>query len=196
MSLEEQFAAEADRFAVVVNHEEQYSIWPAPKPLPAGWSEAGKIATKAECLDYIKEVWTDMRPLSLRQQMAEAARQQVSSSITSTHFEPKRSDLVERLSAGVFTVKACVTPETAEDFNRMLNSGYLYLQFTHPGGETRLRVKLDTSRCDLSEADFKSGVGNAHLEGELTLNFVKVRCIADIGIDTRTGEGRLEVLGA
>lgn len=56
-------------YHVVVNGEEQYSIWPAYKPLPAGWREAGKSGLKAECLEHIKTVWTDMRPLSLRRQM-------------------------------------------------------------------------------------------------------------------------------
>lgn len=56
-------------YKVVVNHEEQYSIWPADRELPAGWREEGKSGTKAECLAHIKEVWTDMRPLSLRKQM-------------------------------------------------------------------------------------------------------------------------------
>ncbi len=56
-------------YSVVVNHEEQYSIWPEYKDIPAGWREAGKTGTKKECLDYIETVWTDMRPLSLRQFM-------------------------------------------------------------------------------------------------------------------------------
>jgi MbtH protein len=60
-------------YKVVVNHEEQYSIWPADRDLPLGWREVGKSGTKEECLAYIKEVWTDMRPLSLRKKMEEAA---------------------------------------------------------------------------------------------------------------------------
>jgi MbtH protein len=60
-------------YKVVVNHEEQYSIWPADRELPLGWREVGKSGTKEECLAYIKEVWTDMRPLSLRKKMEEAA---------------------------------------------------------------------------------------------------------------------------
>jgi MbtH protein len=56
-------------YKVVLNHEEQYSIWPADRENPAGWRDDGKKGTKAECLAYIKEVWTDMRPLSLRKQM-------------------------------------------------------------------------------------------------------------------------------
>ncbi|NOT58295.1 MAG: MbtH family NRPS accessory protein [Deltaproteobacteria bacterium] len=57
-------------YKVVVNHEEQYSIWPAGRENPLGWREGGKSGAKTECLAYIKAVWTDMRPLSLRKQMA------------------------------------------------------------------------------------------------------------------------------
>jgi len=60
-------------YYVVVNHEEQYSIWPEYKDIPNGWRAAGKKGLKPECLEYIKEVWTDMRPLSLRRQMEETA---------------------------------------------------------------------------------------------------------------------------
>lgn len=60
-------------YKVVLNHEEQYSIWPIEKDNPLGWRDAGKSGTRAECLVYIKEVWTDMRPLSLRKRMGETA---------------------------------------------------------------------------------------------------------------------------
>lgn len=56
-------------YRVVVNFEEQYSIWPEYKQIPEGWRDAGKSGKKEECLSYINEVWTDMRPLSLRKQM-------------------------------------------------------------------------------------------------------------------------------
>lgn len=59
-------------YTVVINHEEQYSIWPADRELPLGWNTVGTTGTKAECLDYINEVWTDMRPLSLRKHMENA----------------------------------------------------------------------------------------------------------------------------
>lgn len=63
-------------YKVVVNHEEQYSIWFADRELPLGWRAVGKQGLKSECLAYIKEVWTDLRPLSLRKKMEEQARQQ------------------------------------------------------------------------------------------------------------------------
>ena len=60
---------DATVYKVVLNHEEQYSIWPADRENALGWRDGGKSGTKAECLAYIKEVWTDMRPLSLRKWM-------------------------------------------------------------------------------------------------------------------------------
>lgn len=59
-------------YSVVANAEEQYSIWPEYKEIPAGWRAAGKSGTKQECLAYIETVWTDMRPLSLRRRMEAA----------------------------------------------------------------------------------------------------------------------------
>ncbi len=56
---------------VVVNHEDQYSIWPAERELPQGWRKAGKRGPKAECLAWVEEHWTDMRPRSLRKKMKE-----------------------------------------------------------------------------------------------------------------------------
>lgn len=56
-------------YKVVLNHEEQYSIWPAHKANALGWKDAGKSGTKAECLAFVNEVWEDMRPLSLRKAM-------------------------------------------------------------------------------------------------------------------------------
>jgi len=60
-------------YKVVRNEEVQHSIWPADRENPPGWRDAGKQGTKEECLAYVGEVWTDVRPLSLRRQMAEAA---------------------------------------------------------------------------------------------------------------------------
>jgi MbtH protein len=62
---------EEDRtvYTVVRNDEEQYSIWAVGRPVPAGWTEVGRTGPKAECLAFIREVWTDLRPASLRREM-------------------------------------------------------------------------------------------------------------------------------
>jgi MbtH protein len=59
-------------YKVVLNHEEQYSIWPAERENAPGWRDAGQTGTKAECLAHIERLWTDMRPLSLRRRMDQA----------------------------------------------------------------------------------------------------------------------------
>ncbi len=59
------------KYRVVINHEEQYSIWPVDRDVPLGWKPVGFEGSKKECLTYIEEVWTDMRPLSLRKKVAE-----------------------------------------------------------------------------------------------------------------------------
>lgn len=57
-------------YKVVINHEEQYSIWPAERENPLGWRDDGKSGTRMECLSYIQEVWTDLRPLSIRKPLS------------------------------------------------------------------------------------------------------------------------------
>ena len=56
-------------FRVVLNDEEQYSIWPKDRDLPLGWKQEGTEGIKQVCLEHIEKIWTDMRPLSLRQAM-------------------------------------------------------------------------------------------------------------------------------
>ena len=70
MSREEQ--EDTTGHKVVVNHEEQYSIWPADRENAPGWRDAGRSGTRAECLAYIETVWADMRPLSLRKRMGQS----------------------------------------------------------------------------------------------------------------------------
>src|SRR5262252_1545603 len=84
-------------YKVVVNHEEQYSIWPDRKENPLGWNSVGKTGTKAECLAYIKEVWTDMRPLSLRKKMEEIAKNPRPAAPSPRRSKNSEKTLVERL---------------------------------------------------------------------------------------------------
>lgn len=63
-----------DRYQVLRNDEEQYSLWPLDLDVPAGWHAVGKEGTRDECSAYVDEVWTDMRPRSLRERMDKAAK--------------------------------------------------------------------------------------------------------------------------
>ncbi|MWK37148.1 MbtH family NRPS accessory protein [Actinomadura sp. J1-007] len=62
-------------YDVVVNHEEQYSIWPVSRPIPSGWTAVGFQGSKSQVLDHIEKVWTDITPLSVRQALDEARKQ-------------------------------------------------------------------------------------------------------------------------
>jgi uncharacterized protein YbdZ (MbtH family) len=186
-------------YKVVVNHEEQYSIWPADRENPLGWRDAGKTGPKAECLEFVKEVWTDMRPLSLRKKMEEDARRRAEN----PEPEPEASaddepdDLVDRLAREQHPVEVGLRPDkTVEAFQECLNRGYVHIKFTGTRGGTELGVRLDTNACKLTEADFASGQGPVHLEGNLRLNYVDVRCIADIDLKSLSGSGRLERVAA
>ncbi|HVR21737.1 MAG TPA: MbtH family protein [Candidatus Polarisedimenticolia bacterium] len=59
-------------YCVVMNSEEQYSLWPADRHIPLGWRTVGTTGSREECIAYIKETWVDMRPLSVRRQMSQS----------------------------------------------------------------------------------------------------------------------------
>lgn len=178
-------------YKVVLNEEEQYSIWPEYKGNPLGWKDAGKVGPKAECLAYIKEVWTDMRPLSLRRTMEEMARNPPPPPPPDLN-RPKEKSLVDKLCEGDHPVEVGQRPErTVKLFKEAIDRDYVHVKFTDTRGGTELGVRLDRDACDFSEADFENVTGHVQLEGGLVLDYVKVRCIADIDLKTLEGKGHL-----
>jgi uncharacterized protein YbdZ (MbtH family) len=179
-------------YKVVVNHEEQYSISPEHKANPPGWRDAGKSGLKAECLDYVKEVWTDMRPLSLRKKMEELAKNPPPPTPPPDPNAPREKSLVERLCEGDHAVEVGLRPEkTLKLFKEAIDRDYVHIKFTQTKGGTELGFRLDRSTSDFSAADFENGVGTVHVEGNLTLDYVKVKCVADIDLSMLEGKGRL-----
>ena len=179
-------------YKVVVNHEGQYSIWPVDRDCPPGWSDAGKRGTKAECLSYIEEVWTDMRPLSLRREMERLAAQPTGLNAESAQSQPEdaRDDLVSYLSKGDHPVEA--TSRSADEFLKRIASGYINIRFTATRGGTELGVKLDAGATSVEPADGHEG--KAHIVGDLTLNYRRVRFVADLEVGTLRGVGRLQLV--
>src|SRR5215475_8667518 len=184
-------------YRVVVNHEEQYSIWPDYKEIPLGWKDVGEVGPKAECLAFIEKVWTDMRPLSLRKKMEEMARNPLPPPPPPDPNKPREKSLVDRLCEGDHPVEAGLRPEkTVKLLKEAIDRNYVHIRFTKTRGGTELGVRLDREACDFSQADFDQGSGTIHVEGNLTLDYVKVRCIADIALATLEGTGHLEKVEA
>lgn len=102
-------------------------------------------------------------------------------------------ELVQRLSTGDHPVIAS-RAKSAQELKQSIDRGYVLIKFTDTRGGTELGVRLDENLTDLSRADFGGAAGAAHLAGNLTLNYVKVRCVADIDLATLQGQGHLDVL--
>jgi hypothetical protein len=102
-------------------------------------------------------------------------------------------ELVQRLSEGDHPIEASLRPEkTVAALKACIDRGYVHIKYTDTRGGTELGVRLDQEATDLSQADFDNQTGSVHLVGGLTLNYVKVRSIADIDLGTLAGQGHLE----
>lgn len=178
-------------YKVVINHEEQYSIWPVDRENPLGWNDVGKSGPKAECLDYIQEVWTDMRPLSLRKKMEEMAKMPPPAEEPASD-EPEEESLVSRLSKGRHPIEARVYPENSvAAFKESIDRKYCHIKFTDTRGGTELGFEPDSDRSNFKDADFDNQKGKVTLAGRLTLDYVKVMCCAEIELPSLKGEGYL-----
>jgi hypothetical protein len=105
------------------------------------------------------------------------------------------NELIRRLSEGKHPVMVGGSqPSLAELQQRIETLGYVFVKFTETQGQTNLGVRVDKSATDISRADFAQGSGSAHIEGTLTLDYVRVRCLADIDLATLRGSGSLQVL--
>ncbi|GCE28521.1 hypothetical protein KDA_40050 [Dictyobacter alpinus] len=105
------------------------------------------------------------------------------------------NDLVQRLSEGKHAVTVGgPKPSLAEFQQRIETMGFVFIKFTETRGGTDLGVRVDKEATDVRQADFEQGTGMVHVEGTLTLNYVKVRCIADIDLASLNGTGNLVIL--
>jgi uncharacterized protein YbdZ (MbtH family) len=181
-------------YVVVINHEEQYSIWPADCELPHGWQSVGHQGPKPECLEYIKEVWHDMRPLSLRVQMEKIEHNEARRPIPLQNDEQlSNSDsIVDTLCQGLHPIEVSLRPQKSLALlNECIDRGYLQMKFVQTQGGTEVGVRLNKDACGVIESGFAIGAGQFHVEGELTLDSIPVRCIADIDLTTFAGMGRI-----
>jgi Core binding factor beta subunit len=105
---------------------------------------------------------------------------------------PCGQSLVDRLCEGDHAVEVGLRPErTMKLFKDAIERNYVHIKFTETKGGTELGIQLDRNASDFGAADFENGKGTVHVEGNLTLDSVKVRCVADIDLSTLQGRGHL-----
>ncbi|PRX96530.1 MbtH family protein [Allonocardiopsis opalescens] len=171
---------------VVVNHEEQYSIWPADREPPEGWTAEGFQGDRESCVAYIDQVWTDMRPLSLRRAMEEAARG--GGPDVEPPAAPAGPPLPDRLAGAEHRVDVVLRPEpSAERLRAAVERGYLHLRFPDTDGGTEVGVALHPRDAALAEES-----GRITLSGEFTLDFTPLHCTALIDTAAYSGSARVE----
>jgi len=175
------------KYLVVVNEEEQYSIWPSYKTIPMGWKEEGFQGSKESCLDHIGKVWKDMRPLSLRKRM-ELRKNELEKHIREIETQPAelppKSQTVEFLLRGEHPFQVHSSQASVQEFNRAIEMGCIYLVFTNTIGQTCLRI--DFSQIHRYE---ESDLESCTLKGSLELDFVPLSCSLQIDISSMKGIG-------
>jgi uncharacterized protein YbdZ (MbtH family) len=181
-------------YQVVVNDEEQYSIWPEGRDIPAGWHPEGFAGTKEACLNHIEQVWTDMRPKSLRDKLA-AGLLDTDELLPLSDDEPDDS-LVQRLAQGSHPVVVAgvgdrAAAESIERFRQRMDRGHVSVLFTETRGGTELTLRFDPASVDRSGCDFAGRSGRLALAGELNLDGVDVRCEVELSLAELAGTGRL-----
>jgi uncharacterized protein YbdZ (MbtH family) len=179
-------------YRVVVNSEEQYSIWPLDRELPQGWSEAGPTGPVSDCLAYIAEVWTDMRPLSLRRHMESAAATDAPIGPDEPQDRPALPHLVDRLAVEQAAEFTTSITDGARALKESIDRGFVLIRFPQTAGGTELGIALDRAASKLEGADFAAANGTVHLVGDLTLDWRRARCLVALDLSTMQGLGRLE----
>jgi len=105
------------------------------------------------------------------------------------------NELVHRLSKGEHPVTVGGSQRSVGELKKRIQEmGYVFIKFTDTQGGTDLAVTVDKAATDVSHADFDQAIGTVHIEGTLTLNYVRVRCVADIDLTTLNGSGNLVIL--
>jgi len=185
-------------YSVVVNDEEQYSIWPIFKIVPEGWKEVGFKGKKEDCLSHISQVWTDMRPLSLRNKMDELQKEWTETvntkSETPSHTQSEMSSTVVFLVNGIHPISTKPTDNDCKSFHTSLNRQYIHITFTDTAGGTCLGMRIDPNKTVFIDANFESELGSIEVEGICVLDYVRIKCFARINLQTLSGTASLEII--
>ena len=104
------------------------------------------------------------------------------------------NELVKRLSEGKHEVVIGHRDEPYDEIKQRIEDGYIHVKFTQTKGGTELGINVDLDKTNVGDVDFSKGEGTLHIEGTTNLNYNEVRCISDIDLKTKKGEGYLEIV--
>jgi len=105
---------------------------------------------------------------------------------------PREKSLVDRLCEGEHPIEAGLRFEqSTKMFKDAIDRNYVHIRFLQTKGETELGFRLDRENSDFSAADFENGKGTVHLEGSITLDYIRVKCVADIDLSSLQGKGHM-----
>ena len=170
-------------YKVVVNHENQHSLWPADRENAPGWNDAGMSGSKQDCLAYVDTHWTDLRPLSLQQAMAERARE--------------AQETVRPLTEQPHPITLPWSDLSALQLAQALERGFIAIAFPAAPSLPAIGIFLEPEHVNRSQADFSAATGVLHAEGTGTIYAVgKVRASIDLDIATMTGQALLTLTDA
>lgn len=184
-------------YKVVLDGEEQYSIWPKGLENASGWRDEGTVGLKMECLEHIDKVWTDMRPLSLREHMEKFEKRTAVEGNLERREAVKRNveddrpgrlpPIVAKLSQGKHPI-TMTRYGGIDDLKQAIARGTVLVNFTETRGGTEIGIALDEKSkvIDLSASKID-------LCGALTLDYHPVECIVSIDVETRAGIGYLKL---
>lgn len=155
-------------FQVVLDIEEQFSIWPTSRRLPAHWKSVDVQGTLEDCLDYIERLWVDMRPLSLRKHMAEVRPREPEGAPSDDGIYPPVAEYLRNKRQKVSLREVC--EGGCEDLKDAVSRGRLYVSLEHTLGGTDLTLTLEGSEAPVDiEALFRTG-GTARWRGHVCLD--------------------------
>lgn len=154
-------------YEVVKNIEEQYSIWPQNKEVPSGWKKVGYSGEKDVCLKHIEQVWTDMRPLSLRKHIESM---KTSSRVNNERLQTDTESLVDLLlNKDVHAVSLPYQPVDMPDFLDQLRSGICYIEFNEVFSQPQIAISLTSENYELN-------ANYILFKGSLTLDLIPIQC--------------------
>lgn len=167
-----------DQYNVVVNAEEQYSIWPKYQKIPNGWHSIDFVGSKNECLDYIGVIWKDIRPLSLRKRLSQNLRyDEAGVNSEKIKYETQHTSLVDLLLSKQHDIVLPV--ESKDKLFEEVNSGYLNVIVLDTKGRTELNITIAKNSCPVEGS--LTAQKDLSLCGNIELDYQKLKF--DINLD-------------